>query len=402
MRRCACLALALAMGTPSLSAAATPAPPSLSVRAAALVAPATGQLLYGANADTQLPIASTTKLMTALVTLQHASMSQVFTYPGLPLSAADSQIGLAAGERMSVYDLFVAMLVPSADDAAYDLAFNVGHGSVGSFVAMMNSEAAQLGLTHTHYSTPIGLDTPGNYSSASDLVKLASYLLKQYPLFARVVALPSAVLHSGSHVRVVVSRNDLVGHDGIFGVKTGYTLGAGYVLVASARHGNLTLLSAVLGTFSMAARDQNTLALLGWGYSSFRLAKLITAGAVLARPAVADQPGTHAVVIATTSLSHVIATGARIKIDLALRHPLAGPIARGVIVGNATVFADGKRIGTVPLALQKAIPTLSPLTRVARFVTRASTLVLLALLLCVAAVLVVRRRQQRQAHRNTA
>jgi D-alanyl-D-alanine carboxypeptidase (penicillin-binding protein 5/6) len=152
----------------------------------------------------------------------------------------------------------------------------------------------------------------------------------------------------------------------------------------------------------MAARDQNTLALLGWGYSSFRLATLITADAVLARPAVADQPGTHAVVIATTSLSHVIAKGARIKIDLVLRHPLAGPIARGVIVGNATVFADGKRIGTVPLALQKAIPAVSPLTRVARFVTRASTLVLLALLLCVAAVLVVRRRQRRQAHRNTA
>ncbi len=267
---------------------------------------------------------------------------------------------------------------------------------------MMNTTASQLGLTHTHYSTPIGLDTPGNYSSASDLVKLASYLLNRYPLFARVVALPSAVLRTGNHVRDVVSRNDLVGHDGIFGVKTGHTLGAGYVLVSAARRDGLTLLSAVLGTSSMAARDQNTLALLDWGYSNFDLATLVRGGAIMARPAVADQPGLHAVVIATRSLRQVIARGARIRIALTLRHPLAGPIARGVIVGNAAVFADGQRIGSVALALAKAIPAVSPLTSVARFVTRTSTLVVLALLVGSVAAVALRRRQQRRVQQTAA
>ena len=91
---------------------------------------------------------------------------------------------------MSVHDLLLALMLPSADDAAEDLAYNVGHGSVGRFVAMMNAEARELGLSHTHYSTPIGLDTPGNYSTAGDLVKLASYDLTH-----------SAFLHGSSRSR---------------------------------------------------------------------------------------------------------------------------------------------------------------------------------------------------------
>ncbi len=126
-------------------------------------------------------------------------------------SAADSQIGLSPGERMSVHDLLLALLLPSADDAAEDLAYNVGHGSVARFVGMMNARARQLGLKRTHYSTPSGLDTPGNYSTATDLLTLARYLLLHQPWFARAVALPHALLRTGSHARYVTNRNDLVG-----------------------------------------------------------------------------------------------------------------------------------------------------------------------------------------------
>ncbi len=119
--------------------------------------------------------------MTALETLKHASLSEVFRDPNWHPAAADSQIGLAPGEPMTVHDLMVAMLVPSADDAAEDLAYNVGGRSISRFLSMMNASAHALGLTHTHYTTPIGLDTPGNYSSAGDLIKLSAYLLKHYP-----------------------------------------------------------------------------------------------------------------------------------------------------------------------------------------------------------------------------
>ena len=145
---------------------------------------------------------------------------------------------------------------------------------------------ATLGLARTHYSTPIGLDTPGNYSTAADLVKLASYDLEHSRYFARIVALPHAVLHSGDYPRYVVNRNDLVAeHPWIDGVKTGHTADAGYVLVASGHRDGMTLISAVLGTTSEASRDANTLALLDYGFASFRLAHLVKPGQTLAAAA---------------------------------------------------------------------------------------------------------------------
>lgn len=395
-----------AAAAPAASAApgtATPQPPALGVRAAILVAENTGQRLYGVNADAQLPVASTTKLMTALVTLERAPMTETFPYPGTYFSPDASQIGLARGERMSVQDLLVAMLLPSADDAAQDLAYNIGGGSVARFVAMMNARAAQLGLTHTHYATPIGFDTAGNYSSAADLVKLAAYLLERYPLFAHIVAQTGAVLHSGNQVRTVVSRDGLVGRvPWVYGVKTGHTNGAGYVLVAAARKGGLTLLSAVLGTASESARDQNTLALLNWGYANFRLTEPVVGGSVLARPTVADQPGKHATVVAARTLSDVVARSSHVQVNVRVPHQLSGPLERNAVVGRAIELDDGKQVNSVPLVLARAVPGVSALTLAARFVTQPITLVGLVMLLGGTAVLIVRRRLSRRTRQPTA
>ncbi len=171
------------LGSAARAAAAAAPPPRLTVRAAALFAPATGQTLYADRAQEELAVASTTKLMTALITLEHVhALGTVFTQNNYLPAAVDSQIGLVPGERMSVHDLLIALMLPSADDAAEDLAYNVGHGSVPRFVAMMNERARQLGLRHTHYATPSGLDTVGNHSSASDLNRLAAYDLSALTL----------------------------------------------------------------------------------------------------------------------------------------------------------------------------------------------------------------------------
>jgi D-alanyl-D-alanine carboxypeptidase (penicillin-binding protein 5/6) len=392
------VALALAVATSSAGAAS---PPQLGVTAAILVSPSTGQQLFGVNPTRRVPIASATKLMTALVVLEHEKrLSRMFTMPNYYSAPTDSQIGLAPGESMSVHDLMLGLLLPSADDAAEDLAFNVGHGSVARFIGMMNRRAGQLGLRHTHYSTPIGLDTPGNYSTASDLVKLAGYVLKTEPFFARAVAAPRAVLRTGTHVRVVANRNDLVGKvPWINGVKTGHTNGAGYVLVASARKDHMTLLSAVLGTSSEAARDDNSLALLDYGYANFAVRTPIRAGMVLARPKVKDQSGKHAVVVAASSFTRVIARSDRVHIRLELPHQIAGPLRRDTVVGTAVVFAGTHRIARVPLRLARAIPAVSPLTRATRFMTRPSTLVSLAVLLVAAIALAVRWRERTRGPR---
>src|SRR5262249_46066932 len=153
----------------------------------ALIEESSGDQLYGVNESSPLAIASTTKLMTALVTLQHVPLGRVFADPDYIPASEDSQIHLDPGERMSAGDLLTAMLLPSADGAAGDRAYNGGHGSVSRFLGMMNAQARRLNLTHTNYTTPSGLDTPGNHSSASDLVKLGSYLLQNEPFFRHTV-----------------------------------------------------------------------------------------------------------------------------------------------------------------------------------------------------------------------
>jgi D-alanyl-D-alanine carboxypeptidase (penicillin-binding protein 5/6) len=399
-----CLAACLlAVAAPAAAKASPPPGPPLNVRAATLVSPFTGQRLFGVNPDAELAIASTTKLMTALVTLQRAPLNWSVTFPPAYFPAQDSQIGLVPGERMTVRDLLEAMLLPSADDAAYDLAYNVGHGSVGRFIAMMNRDARELHLSHTHYSTPIGLDTPGNYSSADDLVKLAGYLLDRYPLFARIVAMKGAVLHSGNQLRAVANRNDLVARfPWIHGVKTGHTLNAGYVLVTCANRNGMTLLSAVLGTSSEASRDANTLALLGWGFANYRLATPVRAGRVVARPAVTDRPGFHANVIAGRSLSEVVPRASRLRTRLKLPHQLTGPLRRHALVGTLLVLDGGRTVGRVPLLLAQRLPAVLPVTIAARFLTRTSTLLVLAILLGGAVTFVHRRRGQRMARSTSA
>lgn len=356
-RATAISACAAAITAPVASAAAPPGPPPLPARAAALLEETTGQQLFGDNANAELPIASTTKLMTALVTLRHARLSTVFADPDYYPASEDSQIGLVPGERMSVHDLVIALLLPSADDAAEDLAYNVGHGSVGRFEGMMNARARELGLAQTHYTTPSGLDTPGNYSSAHDLILLARYDLMTQPFFRAVVRLQNAVLRTGNHVRVVTNLNDLLGrYPWINGVKTGHTLGAGYVLVASGTQHGMTLIDAVLGTPSEAARDEAALALLNWGFASFTLRTPVHAGQLIARVAITGgSPNQTARLLAAATDTHVFAKGARISLRVHAPATLTGPLPANDTVGWVTVRDGGEVQARIPLRLASAL-----------------------------------------------
>jgi serine-type D-Ala-D-Ala carboxypeptidase (penicillin-binding protein 5/6) len=334
-----------------------PAAPALGVRAAALIEESTGQELFGENAGARLAIASTTKLMTALVTLRHAGLSQVFTAPVYYLPPQDSQIGLVPGERMSVHDLLIAMLLPSADDAAQDLAYNVGHHSVSRFEAKMNARARELGLRHTHYATPSGLDTPGNYSSAGDLVTLARYVLRSEPFFRAVVSRPRATLRTGNHPRNVVNLNDLVAkHSWINGVKTGHTLDAGYVLVVSGTQGGMTLIGAVLGAPSEAGRDASALALLNYGFGNFQLRTPVRAGTVLARPEVTDKPATHVRLIAASTYTSVFPRSARVRLRVRAPAQVKGPLPRHAVVGSVQVLEGHRVVKRIPLLLAAEVP----------------------------------------------
>jgi serine-type D-Ala-D-Ala carboxypeptidase (penicillin-binding protein 5/6) len=366
---------AAAAGPSASATSATAAPPQLGVRAAALIEESTGQSLYGLNAGAELSIASTTKLMTALVTLHQTRLRDMFTDPDYYPASEDSQIGLEPGERMSVHDLLIAMLLPSADDAAEDLAFNVGHGSVSRFVAMMNARARELHLTHTHYSTPIGLDTPGNYSSAQDLVTLARYDLRSEPFLRAVVSKRGAVLRTGEHVRAVTNLNDLVDrYSWVNGVKTGHTLDAGYVLVASGTRDGMTLIDAVLGAPSEAGRDAAALALLEYGFANFRLQSPVHRGEVLARSLVKDNAQAHARLIAASTYTHVFPRSAPVRVRVRAPIQLAGPLPAGTVVGSAVITAGGRVQARVPLLLAQALPKIEPSKNLQRVVVLSVTL----------------------------
>ena len=388
-------AFGLAMPTPALASS----PPRLAVKSAALIEAETGQKLYGLSAGRRLAIASTTKIMTALIALRHARLGQVFAAPPYELQAVDSQIGLQTGQRMTVGDLIKAMMLPSADDAAHDLAYNVGGHSTARFVTMMNAEAARLGLAHTHYSTPVGLDAAGNYSTADDLVALARYALRAEPFLREVVAMPSAKIRIGDATRVVTNLNTLVGHvSWVKGVKTGHTLDAGYVLVGSGQRDGMTLVSAVLGAPSESARESDTLELLKWGFANFRLASPIHAGQLVTRLAVHGRDGLRATLIASGSFTRAVPNGASVTTVVRAPRELTGPLRKGAVAGSVVVLEGGVPVASIPLRLARAVPapasSLSPTTILGPF-----TLVVLVLLLGVA---VVRIRRERLTARRVA
>jgi D-alanyl-D-alanine carboxypeptidase (penicillin-binding protein 5/6) len=363
--------------------------PSIGAPAAIVIDASTGDVLWARHPHARRPIASTTKLMTAYITLERTDPDAVFPAPAYGGGAAESTIGLGAGERMSVRDLLKALMLPSANDAAYDLAVNVG-GSRARFVRLMNAHARALGLDDTHYSTPVGLDSPGNYSSASDLARLAARLVHN-PLIARIANMPSARLRTGSHVRRVINRNDLVArYRFVDGVKTGHTNGAGYVLVGAAHGHGARVISVVLGTSSIAGRDADSLALLRYGVKQFHRVHPVVDGETYARPKVRYYGERTVPLAATQDAAFTARRGQAVRTRVTAPSELEGGRGTGDVVGHIDVLVRGRVVRSVPLATTESVPAAGFVRKAtARFGRGAVAVALLVLL--GAALLVARR-----------
>jgi serine-type D-Ala-D-Ala carboxypeptidase (penicillin-binding protein 5/6) len=349
-------AAVLAAAVPAAPASAGVPPPRVPTAAAAIVVDARdGTVMFAKRPDQERSIASTTKLMTALLALEEADPDEVFTAPEYNAMPAESRINLREGERMTVQDLLEALLLESANDAAVDLAENIA-GSREAFVEQMNGRAEELGLDHTSYANPIGLDEAGNYSSARDLAKLAGTLLRNRR-FARIVDMPSATLESGIRPRVVQNRNDLVAaYPWVDGVKTGYTLNAGNVLVGAAARGpRARVISVVLGEPSEAARDSETLTLLRWGLAQFRRVRMVDTERALARADV-KYYDEKARLVPRRDVSLTIRDGQRLRRRVNAPDELEGPLDGGTRVGSVTVVVDGRPVRRVALVTAADVP----------------------------------------------
>ena len=384
----AALAAALLVGAPT--AAAAEPPPETSGAAAIVVDARTGDQLYGKHPREELTIASSTKLMTALLTLERADLDDVFTAAPYSASPVESKIGLMPGERMTVEDLLTALVLESANDAAVTLAEGVA-GSRDAFVREMNRRAVALGLRDTSYANPVGFDDPENYSSARDLSQLARRLLTNRE-FARIADLPMATLNSGDHKRTIDNRNLLVQeYPFVSGVKTGHTIGAGYVLVGSGSAGGARVITATLGAPSEAARDADTLALLRWGLEQFHRVRVLRPGKVLEQIDV-NYRDEDAEVGAARPVTLVMRRGERAQTVVDAPDELDGPLAKGERVGWVEVERDGETVRRVPVVTLDDVEGASFARKVVRTL---GTLLIVAILLGIffAVIFAIRRRR---------
>lgn len=229
-----------------------------------------GNVLYGYNEDLELPPASLTKIVTAMVVLDS----------GIPLDTSiafvesdyipEAQLaGYRDGDVPTLYELMMAMLVFSANDASTNLALAVS-GSVDAFADLMNAKVEELGLTHTHFTNPHGLEEEGHYSSASDMCAIGRYALEHYPFIRNAVHTPSVTLVINGYETVLETTDVLMGvYDGLLGIKTGNEV-SGASFLSAARRNNVTLYGCVLCCDTKEGRWDDSVAVLDWGFELYQ------------------------------------------------------------------------------------------------------------------------------------
>ena len=336
----------------SLAPAGTATRPPPHTARAVLVADArTGEILYGRNADRRVAIASITKLMTAIVTLEQAQSNEKVRVRPLATSVGESTINLEPGERIRVRDLLAAALIQSANDAAFALAAHVGRGDVGRFVRLMNRKAGELGLRNTHFTRPDGLDAPRHYSTARDVLVLARAAMQE-PLVRRLVRLRTATIAGG---RSLYTWNDLLGRfSGLFGVKTGHTDRAGWCEVAAARRDGAAVYAVVLGSPSRPRRNRDLRELLDWGLDQYARLGVVARGRSYASAAIP---------FSDERVDLVAASGARAVVPLwkpvvervVVPETAAAPLKKGAPVGEVEVLVEGRVVARRPLVAADAV-----------------------------------------------
>jgi D-alanyl-D-alanine carboxypeptidase (penicillin-binding protein 5/6) len=345
MRRLAVIVAALAFVSP-----ATAAPPLVHASAYVVEDARTGEVLASSHAHEHLPIASITKLMTVLLTLEHHKLSDVVTADRRAAVVGESTIELHAGEQFTVRDLIKAALIQSANDAAAALALSISP-DYGSFAALMNAKAQQLGLRDTHFVRPDGLDVPDEYSSAADATKLGQILMRTR--FVRETVREETGTISGG--RTLHTWDDLLSLlPQTIGVKTGHTSQAGWCQVAAARGRGVTIYATLLGSPSRDQRNVDLESLLVWGLAQFRVVPVIQPGRTYATVAAPYGRGPLELV-AAKPLNAVARLGRPLTEKVVAARAVSLPVEQGAVLGRVEVWEGGKLRGSSDLVASRTI-----------------------------------------------
>ena len=313
----------------------------LSAEKAVLMDAATGRLLYERNADDRSLIASTTKIMTALIVCQRCNVLDRVKIPAEAVGIEGSSMYLAEGEVLTVQELLYGLMLRSGNDAAAALAIWCG-GTIEGFAELMNDKARELGMKDTHFVNPHGLDAPDHYSTARDLAVLAAYAMED-PIFARTVGAKTVTIGD----RVLTNHNKLLWQvEGAEGVKTGYTKAAGRILVSSACRDGRRLVCVTIN----APDDWNDhKELLERGFADYAVRQVVSRGEVLGYRYVLGGDGTHVPLVAGEDFFWAMAPGEELEIVLSPRSFSYAPVEEGAPEGCAYVVLDGHVVGQIPL-----------------------------------------------------
>ena len=234
---------------------------------------ASGKILYEKNGNKQTPMASTTKIMTAIVVLENANLNDTVTIDSKSAGIGGSRLGLKKNDKITVNDLLYGLLLRSGNDAAIALATYVG-GSVEGFAELMNKKAQELGLVNSHFVVPHGLDNEGHYTTAYELAKMADYALK-IDKFKEIVGCKTATIYINGYAKTINNTNNLLGSVyGVYGVKTGFTNGAGRCLVAACKKNELDIITVIIGADTNNIRSKDTINLIKYAYNNFEVVEI--------------------------------------------------------------------------------------------------------------------------------
>ena len=319
---------------------------AVSAESAIVIEASTGRVVFEKDADSRRPMASTTKIMTALIALEAGDTARQVSVSGEAVGVEGSSVYLKTGDNLTLDDLVWALMLESANDAAAAIAIEVA-GSVAAFAEKMNAKASEIGLSSTHFTNPHGLDNEDHYTTARDLAKLAACALRN-PRFREIVSTYKHTINVGNETRYLLNHNKMLKlYDGAIGVKTGYTKHSGRCLVSAAERDGVTLIAVTLN----APDDWNDhRAMLDCGFGMLEARELIKEGeSVFVQPCVGCEKN-EIMVKNSAGLTVCVPKGtpeATWRVEMP-RYFWA-PVYEGQVVGRIVFEANGSVLGEVPL-----------------------------------------------------
>lgn len=336
MRRLACLAVVLVCLLPSVARAEEV---GTSASACVIIDEASGRVLLSHNAETALPMASTTKVMTALLAIESGDLDAPVTCSRTAFGVPGTSIYLAEGETLTLREMLYGLMLASGNDAATAIAEHIG-GTVEDFCAMMTARAAELGCQNTVFLTPHGLPCEGHYTTAHDLALIAREAMT-HPLFREIVGTSRATIpwEGRAYDRVLNNKNKLLTtYEGATGIKTGYTRKAGRCLVFGAEREGMGIIGVVLNCpdwFNEAAR------LMDIAFDRYEAITMLEAGECVAELPVTNANGATVQAILDAALTGVLPKGTLPTVELDLPDMLDAPVSASQVLGTARLVANG-------------------------------------------------------------